>query len=287
MFSPPRIPLSLCYAFSSLLVAPTLLFSNFTRPLFLASLGILSRHPYFSSSLFLCSPLSPSSFLHSFSPSPPAFLLRFSSPPPPFSLKVFVQSGSANVAAPFVAIAKSGRLPPCRAPLTWCRLWLSAIIERRSMFCPWFCITYIVPWITCCRFVLALSSPLQIAFLPSPHSWSSLFLSFVLLLHFTEEGGLVGPACDMLSGSSSCTRQFSHHSFTSTHLLNDFCLPPSSKLHLLITSHTSNLTLSNDTLHNVIYIFTVSFKKKKIKTLFIISFRTFLYSTHWLLFHFS
>ena len=72
----------------------------------------------------------------------------------------------------------------------------------------------------------------------------------------------MGPACGILSGSSSCARQFSHHSFTSTHLRNDLCLPPSSQLHLLTTPHSSNHILSNCTLHNLFYIFHLFFKKK-------------------------
>ena len=132
------------------------------------------------SHLFLCSLF----LLHLLSPSPP-FLLRFSSPPPPLSLKVFAQSGSAQRGSTFCSYSPGGRLPPCRAPLAWCRLWSSAIIERRSYVPP----TILVPsmlmdavdhLLHVC--LLALSWPLQVALLPSPHpSWSSLFLSFVLV----------------------------------------------------------------------------------------------------------
>ena len=117
--------------------------------------------------------------------------------------------------------------------------------------------------------LLALSSPLHVASSPSPHpSCNSLFqfLSaylYSLLLHLREELGSVGPACGILSGSSSCACQFSPYSFTLTHLRSDLYLPPSSQLHLLDPSHTANPTLPNGTLHNLISIFR-RFKKKKI-----------------------
>ena len=69
-----------------------------------------------------------------FSLSPPSFfsiyflllLLPFSSASPllrPSCLsRCLPKVAWPNVAAPFVAIAQSGRLPPCRAPLAWCRL---------------------------------------------------------------------------------------------------------------------------------------------------------------------
>ena len=136
-------------------------------------------------SRFLCSPLSPPSFFSIyFLPLLPPFssaspLLR------PYCLsRCLPQVARPNVAAPFVAIAQSGRLPPCRAPLAWCHLWSSAIIERCSCVPP----TILVPpmlmdavdhLIHFC--LLALSSPLQVAFLPSLFSWSSLLLSFVLV----------------------------------------------------------------------------------------------------------
>ena len=63
-------------AFSSLLVAPTLLFSNFSLPLFVASLGILSGSP----PLLLFAPIL--SVLHP----PSLFLLHLLTPSlPPFS----------------------------------------------------------------------------------------------------------------------------------------------------------------------------------------------------------
>ena len=72
---------------------------------------------------FLCSPLSPPSFFSIyFLPLLPPFssaspLLR------PYCLsRCLPKVARPNVAAPFVAIAQSGRLPPCRAPLAWCRL---------------------------------------------------------------------------------------------------------------------------------------------------------------------
>ena len=72
---------------------------------------------------FLCSPLSPPSFFSIyFLPLLPPFssaspLLR------PYSLsRCLPKVARPNVAAPFVAIAQIGRLPPCRAPLAWCRL---------------------------------------------------------------------------------------------------------------------------------------------------------------------
>ena len=111
---------------------PTIPLSNFSLPLpplplptFEASLGILSGSPLLLlfAPLSLCSPLSPSSYFSIyFLPLLPPFssaspLLR------PYCLsRCLPKVARPNVAAPFVAITQSGRLPPCRTPLAWCRL---------------------------------------------------------------------------------------------------------------------------------------------------------------------
>ena len=106
----------------------------------------------------------------------PLFSLFISSPPsclsiyflpllPPFSSashfrphclsRCLPKVALPNVAAPFVATAQSRRLPPCRAPFAWCRLWSSAVFERRSygLRTLWCHLCWWMPWITCCTFV--------------------------------------------------------------------------------------------------------------------------------------
>ena len=119
----PLIPPFASYAFSSLLFTPTLLLSDLSLPLFVASLGMLSGSPllpFFSSPLcspffpFFPFPLSTPSQPPFYSSSSPSFLFRLSSPRPPLSFKVFAQSGSAQRGSTFRSITPSGRLPPCR-----------------------------------------------------------------------------------------------------------------------------------------------------------------------------
>ena len=190
--------------------------------------------------LFLL-PLSLPSLL---SPSPLSFLFRFSSPRPPLSLKVFAQSGSAQSGSTFRSY---NPVPPI----------LMDAVEYLLHLC-----------------LLALSSPLKVAFLPPPHPfWNFLFLSLVIVCITVssisqKRWAKVGPACGIRSGSFSCAHQFSHHSCTSTHLHTDLCLPTSSSPHLfLVTSHTSRPALSNGTLYTLIYTLTGSFPKKNSKSL--------------------
>ena len=111
------------------LFTPTLPLSNFSP--YLSSWPAWAYCPALSSYFslpplcppVLCSPLSPPSFFSIyFLPLLPPFssaspLLR------PYCLsRCLPKVARPNVAAPFVAIAQSGRLPPCRAPLAWCRL---------------------------------------------------------------------------------------------------------------------------------------------------------------------
>ena len=95
-------------------------------PLFVASLGILFGSPLLLlfAPLALCSPLSLLALYFSIYFLP--LLPPFSSASPllhPYCLsRCLPKVARPNVAAPFVAITQSGRLPPCRTPLAWCRL---------------------------------------------------------------------------------------------------------------------------------------------------------------------
>ena len=88
-------------------------------------------------------------------------------------------------------------------------------------------------YVGCCR-----GSPATLLSLGTLLAIASPFLKLSIPLF------CVGPACGILSGSSSFACQFSHHSLAWTHLRIALYLPTSFKLHLLVTSHPSNPTLS-------------------------------------------
>ena len=286
-----------CYAFSSPLYTNTTPLKLSPYLSFVASLGILSGSPLFTSlrPRFLRSPLSPPSF---FSVYFLPLLPPFSSASPllrPFCLsRCLPKVARPNVAAPFVAIAQSGRLPPCRAPLAWCRLWSSAIIGRCSYVPP----TILVPPMLMDA-VDHLLLHCLLAF--SSHWRSSLLYNCILFanicsslfgcphetpLSFTEEVG---------NGVTSLWHIVRPVLLRSS-ILSPFIyfnIPPQRPLSSTFfqTSPLGNFShfkpyLVQWQLHTLIYIFTGSFKKSQ-TSLHNISPYLPPYSTHWHPPHFS
>ena len=120
--SPPLLLSPLC-------TSPVL---SLTSPsLFVASLGILSGSPLFSSLLLLYFP----SLLPPFTP---FLLFRFSSPRPfPCLSRCLPKEASPKVAAPYVAITQRGRLPPC-----WELFALAPPMIFSCLHAPFLCAAY-------------------------------------------------------------------------------------------------------------------------------------------------
>ena len=204
--------------------------SIFSRPLFVASLGILSGSPpllffLFSLSLLLLLLLPPSS---------PSLSLRPSLPCPYFSQGVCPKWLRPTWQHLFVVLAQSGRSSPCRAPLARCHLCFAAILE---------CCSYVPPMppaptmpMDVVDHLLNVSCTLLttcscFSYYPVLHEDLSPLIytcldPFYLLL--PDDVGSVGSACGIIVRpillSSSILSSLSHHSSSSTHLRIDLGL---------------------------------------------------------------
>ena len=127
---------------------------------------------------------------------------------------------------------KSRLLSPCRAPLAWCRLCFAAIIARCS---------YVPSMMPVPTMLMDVGDHLPHVSWHSPHCFRSRFSSYPVLLDalnpffcpcldsfllpLTDDVGSVRSACDILSGPSSWSRQFSHHALTNHFLQQSLWLP--------------------------------------------------------------
>ena len=195
---------------------------------------------------------------------------------------------------PLVALAQSGSSSPCRAPFAWGHLCFAAIIDRGSYAPPVMPMPTMltaavdhllyVSWHspTTSRRIFPIPSSVLNVSCHSLHHLFLMYFSYYLPLHEThcpliypcfdpfllrlpDDIGSVGSACGILSGPSSCARQFSCHSLAThlhtLHTLLDLCLLPSPpptfalpspKPYFLVTSQTLNLMLFYDKFHTLI-----------------------------------